>query len=68
MKFKERFIEIIKTCGKSQVEIANILGVSQQVISDYKAGRSVPSLEKFYKLCKSLDISADYLLGLDDNY
>lgn len=68
MKFRERFIEIIKSSGKTQVEIANIMGVSQQVISDYKAGRSVPSLEKLYKLCKYLDVSADYLLGLEDNY
>lgn len=68
MKFRERFNEILKNCKKPQVEIANIMGVSQQVISDYKAGRSVPSLEKLYKLCKYLDVSADYLLGLDDEY
>ena len=68
MKFRERFVEILKTCGKLQVEVANIMGVSQQVISDYKAGRSMPSLEKLYKLCKYLDVSADYLLGLTDSF
>ena len=68
MKFRERFIEVLKTCGKSQLEIANEIGVSQQCVSDYKAGRIVPSLEKLYELCKCLDVSADYLLGLDDEY
>ena len=68
MKFKERFNEILKNSGKTQTEIANELEVSRQAISEYKAGRSVPSLEKLYVLCKFLDVSADYLLGLDDNY
>ena len=68
MKFQERFNEVLKICGKTQVDIAREIGVSQQGLSEYKAGRSVPSLEKLYKLCKYLDVSADYLLGLDDNY
>ena len=68
MKFQERFNEILKTCGKTQADIAKGIGVSQQGISEYKAGRSVPSLEKLCAICKYLDVSADYLLGLDDNY
>lgn len=68
MKFQKRFNEILKICGKTQADIAREIGVSQQGISEYKAGRSVPSLEKLYAICKYLDVSADYLLGLDDNY
>ena len=68
MKFKERFNEILKNSGKTQIEIANELEVSRQMISEYKTGKSVPSLEKLYELCKYLDVSADYLLGLDDEY
>ncbi len=68
MKFKERFNEILKNSGKTQIEIANELEVSRQMISEYKTGKSVPSLEKLYELCKCLDVSADYLLGLDDEY
>ena len=68
MKFKERFNEILKSCGKSQVEIAKAANVSKQCISDYKAGKSVPSIETLYLICEFLDISADYILGLSDNY
>ena len=68
MKFKERFNEILKNSGKTQTEIANELEVSRQMISEYKTGKSVPSLEKLYELCKCLDVSSDYLLGLDDEY
>lgn len=68
MKFKERFCDLLKTCGKSQVDIARAIGVSKQCISDYKSGKSVPSVETLCELCKYLDVSADYLLGLTDEY
>ena len=68
MKFKDRFNEILKTCGKSQVEIANAIGVSKQCVSDYKSGKSVPSIQTLVFICAFLDVSADYLLGITDIY
>ena len=68
MKFKERFNEILKSCRKSQVDIAKAANVSKQCISDYKAGKSVPSIETLFLICEFLDVSADYILGLSDNY
>ena len=68
MKFRERFCDLLKTCGKSQVNIADAIGVSKQCVSDYKSGKSVPSVETLYELCKYLDVSADSLLGLTDEY
>ena len=66
MKFTERFNEILKQSGKTQVEIANVLNITKQCVNDYKTGKSVPSIETLYSLCKFLDVSADYLLGLTD--
>ncbi len=66
MKFTERFNEILKQSGKTQVEIANALNSTKQCVNDYKTGKSVPSIETLYSLCKFLDVSADYLLGLTD--
>lgn len=66
MKFTERFNEILKQSGKTQVEIANALNITKQCVNDYKMGKSVPSIETLYSLCKFLDVSADYLLGLTD--
>ena len=68
MKFTERFNELIKHSGKSQVQIANEIQVSKQCVTDYKSGKSVPSIETLYLICKCLDVSADYLLGLTDEY
>lgn len=66
MIFKERFNEILKISGKTQVEIAKAIHVSKQCVNDYKTGKSVPSIETLYLLCKFLEVSADYLLGLSD--
>lgn len=66
MNFSKRFNETLKTSGKTQVEIAKAVNVSKQCITDYKTGKSFPSLETLYLLCQYLEVSADYLLGLSE--
>ncbi len=66
MEFTKRFNEVLKTCGKSQIEIAKALNLSKQCVNDYKTGKTVPSIQTLYLLCKVLDVSADYLLGLKE--
>lgn len=64
-KFKERFNEVLGYSYIKQTELANAANVSKQCISDYKSGKSVPSIDTLYLICKYLDVSADYLLGLE---
>ena len=66
MEFTKRFNEILNTCGKTQSEIAKALNITKQCVNDYKTGKSRPSIDTLYALCKYLDISSDYLLGLSD--
>lgn len=66
MVFKERFNEVLKSSGKTQTQLAKELNVTKQCVNDYKKGKSMPSIETLYLLCKSLDVSSDYLLGLTD--
>ena len=68
MKFTERLKEVIQISGKTQAKIAEEINVSKQCVSDYKSGKSYPSLETLCALCVCLDVSADYLLGLSDEY
>lgn len=68
MKFIERFNELLKISGKSQTQLAKEINVSKQCISDYKSGKSLPSLQTLCLICKSLDVSSDYLLGLTNDY
>ncbi len=68
MDFKNRFNEVIKEQKIKQIDIANALNISKQCINDYTTGKTRPSIETLYALCKFLDVSADYLLGLSDEY
>ena len=65
-KFTERFNECLRYANVRQTELARAANVSKQCISDYKSGKSVPSIDTLFLLCKFLDVSADYLLGLED--
>ena len=64
--FTERFNECLRYASVRQTELARAANVSKQCISDYKSGKSVPSIDTLFLLCKFLDVSADYLLGLED--
>lgn len=68
MKFAERLTEILAQSQLSQVEIAQQLQVNKATITNYRKGKIAPTLDTFYELCRILDISADYLLGLSDTY
>ena len=63
-KIKERLSEEIKWSGLTTVEIARRVGVSPEMITQYKTTKKLPKLETFAKLCKELDLSADEILGL----
>lgn len=68
MKFQERIVEAIKESGYTQKSIAQILNISEGNISNWKKGINLPSIEILYKLCMILNVSADYLLGLEDDF
>lgn len=53
--------------GLSQAELANIVGVSQGVISQYERGDRKPTNEIHSKLSKALGVSMDELMGDKDD-
>lgn len=65
-KFQARFNEWLKYSDVKQTELAKAANVTKQCISDYKSGKSEPSIDTLFLLCRYLDVSADYLLGLED--
>lgn len=40
--------------------------MSQSVINNYCTGKRDPTLDVLLLICKALDVSADYLLGVED--
>ena len=50
----------------TQEELATILGVTRQSVSQYMDGSVVPSTEKLYLISEYFNVSIDYLLGKID--
>lgn len=63
---KKRLIEELTACNLTKIEIAKKVGVSPEMITQYITTKKLPKLDTFAKLCKELDISANYVLGLSD--
>lgn len=63
---KERLRDEIKNSNLTNVEIAKRVGVSPEMITQYLTTKKLPKLDTFAKLCKELDLSANYILGLED--
>ena len=65
-KFKERLNEALNENNLSQNALAQKISMSQGVVNNYCTGKREPSLEVLVSICKELNVSADYLLGLTD--
>ena len=61
---KQRLIEEIKNSGLTTTTIAKKIGVSPEMITQYCTTKKLPKLDTFAKLCKELDLDANYILGL----
>ncbi len=66
MNLGENIKKARKAAGVTQKELAERLQVYQKDISRWETGVRTPSAEYIIQICKALDISADYLLGLKD--
>ena len=65
-KFKDRLNKILKEEGITQSELAKRICMSKTIVNNYCSGKREPSLSVLVLICKELDVSADYLLGLTD--
>lgn len=63
---KQRLSQEIKTSNLTTIEIAKRVGVSPEMITQYSTTKKLPRLDTFAKICKELDLSANYILGLED--
>ena len=64
--FCERFKELRKTKNLSQKQLAEIFETTNSSICDWECGRSQPDFETLVCIAEFFEVSADYLLGLED--
>ena len=66
MKFCERLKMIRTECGLTQRQVYEILNISPNGYASYEQGRTEPNIDTLKKLCSIFNVSADYLLGIDE--
>lgn len=59
-----RIAAVRKERGYTQVELADQLGTTQAIVSDYERGKLRPHPEMIVRLAKALRVSTDELLGV----
>ena len=62
----EKIKYLRKEKGIGQNLLARELGVSNASISYWETGKQIPSAEVVYKIAKYFEVTADYLLGLEE--
>ena len=66
MLYIERIKQFRQTTGTTQAQIAEILGITQQQYFKYEKGINELPLRYLLVICKTYNLSADWLLGLTD--
>lgn len=64
--FASRLTELIKENNLSKRAFAQKIGVSAMSVSDWTNGKVQPTAENIYTIAMVFNVSADYLLGLED--
>ncbi|MCY4070495.1 MAG: helix-turn-helix domain-containing protein [Chloroflexi bacterium] len=66
MTFSRRLREILKKKNFTQRELARRLRVSESGVANWMNG-TMPSVSRLVEICSFLDVSSDYLLGMDEH-
>lgn len=64
--FGQKISEMRKNKGLTQEELAIRLGVTPQALSKWERGQSLPDVALLADICQALDVSSDYLLGVQN--
>ncbi len=64
-RFSEKLNELRTAAGLTQAELANVLSVSDKVISKWENGLSTPDIETFMQIAKYFAVTTDALLGIE---
>jgi len=65
--FVERLNDTLQERGFSQRELARQTSIPLGSVNRYCNGENEPTIGALAKICKALDESADYLIGLKDD-
>ena len=64
--FSDRLNELMKRTNVSSLALSKIIGVRDTTVLRWRNGERLPTVDKLRNLCQYFDVSADYLIGLED--
>lgn len=62
-----RFIAIRKEKALKQETLARMLNCSRSTVAMWERGNNEPNHQMLVNICRALNCTADYILGLDDH-
>ena len=66
MTISDRIIERLNQISMTQKDFAELAGIKQSTISEWKKNKTNPSSDKILGICRALDVSPEWLLsGVD---
>ena len=66
--FRDILKDFLIDKGLTQTEFAKIVGIKQSQVSEWLKGKAKPGYDLLKQMSQSFNISADFFLGLSDNY
>jgi DNA-binding XRE family transcriptional regulator len=67
MEFHEKVKKIRSESNLTQKQVAVFIEMAERTYQSLEYGKFKPSFDTLVKLCRCLNASADYLLGLKEN-
>lgn len=64
--FAKRLSELMKQEGTKQKELADLLNIKPQTVSQYTTGRTTPDYDSLCAIARHFGVTSDYLLGLSE--
>ncbi len=65
MTFGKKLIEARKNKGLSQEQLGKMIDIDKRIISRYETDKTIPSIDVAKRIANALEVSLDYLTGLD---
>lgn len=63
----ERILLLLKENKMTAKELTHHLGVGPSTVTEWKTGKTKPSIDSLAKIAQLFNVSADWLLGLTDD-
>jgi ribosome-binding protein aMBF1 (putative translation factor) len=65
----ERVVRLMKDMGMKGKELSTYLGLAQSAVTDWKGGRSCPTLQQVAKMSRLFGVTTDYIIfGGEGNF